>query len=642
MPESAPHELRTTCTATPAIRSRTYVDALDCFLCNCDTTETTVIRRRPWIGDIGLVSMLAVAVAVRLPRTWTVLGDNALMRMWTDAVGTVNTPLVGGDARFGWNHLGPWIFYLMAIPYRLMGRSAVGLLVGAALINVVSFVATLRCVRSLAGQRVARVVASCTLIFIVTAQGDRLLDPWNPYVVQMPFLLSLVTCWAVLNRRWQWLPWLVGAGSLCVQGHITFIAPVAVFFVAAAVSVARAPRLETRTAVRRSGLVAIIAWLPAAVDLFMPQGHNLYRVARFFVQPSKAPTSGISGGLRVVLHETGLGSSWLGGHIGLRLFSDAFDGGLGLLPGVGIIALVAAGLASRRRQDAALGSLVLLLSMLLPVAVVEMALGRGPLYPYLFGWVTLVGMMCWVAGLMAMLPLLNQRVLDKALTAGVVFLALTLVFTGVNAGLPRSPRERPQDAGIVRELVAQTERGLVRSTDYQLAHGNDNFSSIYEMGVIDSLRNNGYRISVEPSGRVLFGRHMTNTLACSYPVLSVIAQFESADAGDRIIALSDPLSAAERAHEADLVAMLIGRYSNDGWPDVADIIRFAEGNQVLVADAIHPDPALRPRVRELAVLRSRGRSIAVTVRDASAADHCDRPPAALADEQERAIPVSNR
>jgi hypothetical protein len=507
-----------------------------------DPGATHTIGRRWRVWEVCFALILVLAIIVRLPRSWTVLGDNALMRMWTDAVGTANTPMVGGDARFGWNHLGPWVFYLMAVPYRLLDRSAVGLLVGAAVINVVCLLVVMRCVRDVAGQRVAVVVAGGALLFLLTASGNRLIDPWNPYVVQLTFLLALVCCWAVLNRRWQWLPWLIGAGSLCIQGHIAFLPPVAALFIAAAYAVIKAPWINTRTAVRRSAIVAVIAWLPSLVDMFMPGGHNLYRLARFFVQPSDASTNGLSAGVRVVLRETGLSASWLDGHLGLRLFTDAFDGGLGLLPGLGIIFLIVAAIVARRRHDVVLGSLVTILGLLLPVAIVEMALGRGELYPYLFGWVTLVGMMCWVAGLIAILPARDERYVDTGLTAAVTILAICLVATGFTAGLPLSPRERPQDAGIVRQLVATAESGLSQRARYNLEHGNDAFSSIYELGVVASLRRDGFRVVVEPRGRVLFGRHMTDPLACTYPTLKIVAPYEATNTGERVLALSDPLT----------------------------------------------------------------------------------------------------
>ena len=560
-----------------------------------------------------MIATVFAAALVRLPRTWTPLGDNALMRMWTDAVGTNATPLVGGDARFGWNHLGPWIFYLMAIPYRLVGSAAVGLLVGAAAINVVSLLITLRCVRGLAGERSAAVVAAGALLFLLTATGNRLIDPWNPYVVQMPFLLSLVACWAVINRQWRWLPWLVGAGSLSVQSHITFVVPVMVLVILATVTVVRSDSSLTKPAVRSAVIVAAIAWLPTLIDLFLPQRHNLYRVGRFFAQTSSAPTNGVHAGVAVVLRETGLRASWLGAHLGRRPFVDGFDGGLGLLPGVGVALLIVAAVVALRRRDTVLGSLVLILGLLLPAAVVEMALGQGELFPYLFGWVTLVGMMCWVAGILVVLQTFKAAAVKWTLATGAVALAICLLATGFTAGLPRSPRERGGDATLVRQLVVQTELRLSRETRYRLVHGSDAYSSIYELGVVGELRHDGYHIAVEPNAVVLFGRHMIDNRAASYPILKIVAPYESAGPNENVVALSDPLSPTERSHEALLVTTLATSYERDASPDAANIVRYFDGDLVLVAGFVHPDPQLEPLLRDLASSRKRGRSIAVIV-----------------------------
>lgn len=565
--------------------------------------------RPHWQGAVAL--LMVVAAAVRLPRSWTPLGDNGLMRMWTDAVGTRATPLIGGDSRFAWNHLGPWVFYLLAIPYRLLGTSAEGLLVGAAAIGIVSVWVTLRCVRSVAGEGAAAVVAIGALVFLVTAAGNRLIDPWNPYVVQLPFLLSVVTCWAVVNRQWRWLAWLVAACSLCVQSHIAFLPPSLVLLVIAVVAVVRAGRAETRSAVRAAGIVAFIAWLPTLIDLLLPHRHNLYRVVRFLARPSATGHNGLRAGVGVLLRETGLRASWLGGHLGLRLFTDAFDGGVGLLPGLGIVTLLAAGVHARRRRDRVAGSLVLIVALLVPVAVVEFTLGQGLLYPYLFGWVTIVGMLCWVTGALAVLQRLEGTAASLGAQVAALAVAAWLVVIGIGAALPRSPRERVGDAAIVRRLVAEAEVHLSRTTSYRLAHGSDSYSSVYEIGVVDGLRHDGYHIVVVPAAFVLFGRHMTDGHALSYATLSIVAPYEAAGPGDEVIALNDPLTATERAREASLISTLNDAYQADAKPDAARIVYDGEGDQVLIAGFAHPDPALDPLLRDLAKLRRRGRSVAV-------------------------------
>ena len=585
-----------------------------------DDPHPTIVDRHWRRWELATATLVVVAALVRMPLRWTPLGDNALMRMWTDAVGTRNTPLVGGDARYGWNHLGPWLFYLLAITYRLLGRSAVGLLAGAAAINAVSVVLVMRCVRSFAGERAAAVVTGGALLFLVTASGDRLVNPWNPYVVQLPFLVALLCCWAVLDRRHEWLALLVGAGSLCVQAHITFIVPVSLLVGMAAASTFRARSALRSVHVRRAVIVAVVAWLPTAIDLVLPGRHNLYHVVRFFIAPTAHRSSGMSAGIDVVLRETGLRSSWLGGHLGLRLFTDGYDGGLGLLPGIGLVFLVLTTLLAWRRHDRVLGALVGIIAVLLPAGVTEMALGRGELYPYLFGWVTLVGMMCWAALAIAIVhsPLASGRAalrMTWVLDSSVVVTASVLVIAGIGALPPRSPRERRGDAAIVRRLVAQSEPQLSRSARYQLVHGSDIYSSIYELGVVDELRHDGYNVTVPPTAEVLFGRHMIDRRAPSYPKLSIVAPFEQPATGSRVLALSDPLNPTQRVEEAALVSSLAEEYARTGDPqgDATGIVRLAEGDLVLLAGFVHPDPHAQPMLQRLATLREQGRSIAVVL-----------------------------
>jgi hypothetical protein len=143
------------------------------------------------------------------------------------------------------------------------------------------------------------------------------------------------------------------------------------------------------------------------------------------------------------------------------------------------------------------------------------------------------------------------------LEAAAAGLAFWLLVVGIDARLPRSPRERPEDAAIVRHLVTSSEQRLSRDVHYRLDHGSDSFNSIYELGVVDELRADGYRITVEPAAIVLFGRHMIDDHAASYPALRVVAPYETTMVDDTVIALSDARTPAERAREADLSATLI-------------------------------------------------------------------------------------
>ena len=49
--------------------------------------------------------------------------DIALIESRVRDIGTRSTPLVGPYSRYGWNHPGPFFFYALTIPYRLLGSN---------------------------------------------------------------------------------------------------------------------------------------------------------------------------------------------------------------------------------------------------------------------------------------------------------------------------------------------------------------------------------------------------------------------------------------------------------------------------------------------------------------------------------------
>jgi hypothetical protein len=571
-----------------------------------------------------VVVCVAFAAVLRLPGRWTPLGDNALMSGWTRAVFSAHPPLVGGDARYGWNHLGPWLFYLFAVPVRLLGDSPVGLLVGAAALNVVSLALVLAAARRVAGGRAAAVIVGGALLFLLTAVGDRLIDPWNPYAVQLVFLVTVVSVWAVLNGAWRWLAVAIGAGSLCIQAHITFLVPVAGLV---AVGVVYGIVNARRTTARRlipAAVVAVVAWLPPAIDAVLPGRHNIADVVGFFIRPSHDRAVGFGRAAGAVLRETGLESSWLGWRVPLLGVIDSFTGAGGVLPGLGLLWLACAGISAHRRHDRPLGTLVALVAGLVPLAVLELSQGRGPLFPYLFGWVTILGILTWAVGLVAVVRRPGRTWTAVAIGAVPLMLAGTLAVTAADSGLPRSPRERPSDAALVDRLVNQFEGAVPRRGSYLLVHGQDCFSSIYEHGVTDRLRRDGYRIVVGPNEAVLFGRHMVDPRSQALPTITVLAPYETVPDGSRLVAVDDPLTPTERSEEAMLVDRLTGAYLAAGSQQAADIVRTFDGDTVGLAGFVHPDSALEGALKRVVALRKRGRAVAVVLGPSSVAPELRR------------------
>ena len=85
---------------------------------------------------LGLVPLLvsAVNVIVRVASSYYPAGDVAGTELHVRDVGH-HPVLLGLFSRDGWNHPGPILFYVLAVPYRLTGGRSIGLLLGALLIN---------------------------------------------------------------------------------------------------------------------------------------------------------------------------------------------------------------------------------------------------------------------------------------------------------------------------------------------------------------------------------------------------------------------------------------------------------------------------------------------------------------------------
>lgn len=573
---------------------------------------------RRW--ETWCVVLLALAAALRSSGSWIPTGDNALTTMWVDAVGRSGTPLTGGDARFGWNHLGPWLYWLLAVPYRLFGSSPVGILVGAAAINVVGVVVIARSVRDTAGEAAAACWCAATLWIVLASPRPLLTDPWNPIVVQLPFVACVACCWAIISGHLRWWPWLIGGLTLAAQSHIVFLPPSALLVVVAATASWRRHRTEIRLVVRRTILVAFLGWLPPLIDLLIPGRRNALRILRYVTERASADQHpSWRQAFNVVLRETGLSAGWLGQRPPLVPVSDAFGGGVGVGPGLGLAVLLGAGVVAWRRRDRLGGRLFALVSALMILAPIQLRLMSGPLYPYVFGWVSNVGMICWLAAGFVLVRAIGKvpvAAIRHAWVAPVVVAAMIVAVSG-HARLPRSPLERPGDGAVVAQLADDAMRRLDIHERYRIAVRTDRYNSIYAHGVLLRLLEDGYQIAAEPLQAGLFGRALVADDAATRPIIAVVAPWEGPQPGDVVLAAIDPLSPVDRTEAAGLSATLAAGYRADGFPVAANIVETADGRDVLFAAFVDGDPSKQTLLNRLADLRDAGRSIAVVERPPS-------------------------
>src|SRR4051812_34887712 len=182
-------------------------------------------RARRRIGLFAVVVVLVVlplivAVASLIGTHWHASGDDALELLRIREVGSRHMPLTGAQSRFGWNHPGPLLFWGLAPFNWAFGPS--GVLVGVGLLNAAALVATLFIARRRGGLAFVVVLGIAMLALLRALGSIVLIDPWNPWVAVVPFLLYLLLAWSVAERDYGALPALVAVGSFLAQTHVGY------------------------------------------------------------------------------------------------------------------------------------------------------------------------------------------------------------------------------------------------------------------------------------------------------------------------------------------------------------------------------------------------------------------------------------
>jgi hypothetical protein len=429
--------------------------------------ETTARPVRPaWVrlasspNAAALVTLVvflvsAVALVVRWRNDFTPLGDLAITELTVREVGH-HAVLLGPYSRFHWWHPGPMLWYLLAIPYRLLGSRSIGTGVGAALISGVAATGMVFAAGRVGGRRLAWWSALVVGIFVWAMGPELLRYPWNPYLTVLPAALLVMLAWAAACGEAWAIPAALGTGTFLVQSHIGY-APlvIATSAVAAVVLVVRIRRGDLELGgvrLRRVALISVgllvVLWAPPLVDQLVHDPGNVSEVVRFFREhdPDHTVGDGASTTYRglgtvveqVVAHRTGYG-------VGREMpaWTDVAT----------LVALVAATVVAVRRRLYDALTLLGLTAVLGLVAVWSVSRIIGAVEPYLVQWIAVTSPIAWIA-----VGAVGMRVVPRARLAptrrgatlvragGVAVVALALVLVGVNAW--SSIRALPPDAQL--------------------------------------------------------------------------------------------------------------------------------------------------------------------------------------------------
>jgi hypothetical protein len=324
----------------------------------------------------------AARLLIALPRPFLAGGDAAFMELAVRrALGF--DQLLGPYSRFAWNHPGPVLFYLFAPLYWLSGRRSRSLFLCAWLLNLGCAIAVVAVIRHRLGEGAARAVAALLALFLVATQFHVLINPWNPSLLGIPFLLLVVLGADAGGGSVASLIGAAAVGTYLVQTHVGMLPVVGVTLALAlagwVVAQARSPEAVERHGRRRAlvagTLILGVLWAGPVVEQFTGSPGNAGKIVRFFRDPSGETRSHSFGDAGVAVAKAAT-RPFAG--LGVEHHPVAALVGTGILGG-----LVA--VAARRRSPfaARLGALG---AVNVAIAVAATTRVVGELQPYLFEW----------------------------------------------------------------------------------------------------------------------------------------------------------------------------------------------------------------------------------------------------------------
>lgn len=348
---------------------------------------------------VGIVALLVGSD----PHTRFV-GDNALNELRLGDVGNFSV-LLGPYSRDGWSHPGPSLYYLFAVPYRLLGHRSSSFAAGALVLNGLCALGIVVIARRISGRIVMLLTAAAVGTLLVNLGWEFLRNPWNPYVTVLPLGALFASCWAVAGGRWRYLPAVAALATFCVQTHIAYLpmtVPVVLWALGGASISHRGHRRSEATASRRVvpivTTIAVLAlmWIPPVVDQLDGMG-NLNATRVYFQHQSDR--QGFERAIRVVGDEFTLAPHWLvGSEPPVPVTSEPRSLYRTPVPFLGLVWL-AIGVTTWRRQRRDLRQLAVGTLVLTAAALVAVATTTGTLFDYRLRVLWVVGVFGAIVGL---------------------------------------------------------------------------------------------------------------------------------------------------------------------------------------------------------------------------------------------------
>ncbi|MET0902182.1 MAG: hypothetical protein ABWZ52_02985, partial [Acidimicrobiales bacterium] len=330
-------------------------------------------------------------------------GDESIVELRVRDVGTSVTPAVGSYSRFGANHPGPAWFYVLVVPYRLLGSDHAALAAGTLIAGMASLVAIALIVKRLGGMTLMIVAAAMLAVFVHSLGLSLVSSPWEPTGLILPCAALLFLTLAAVEGTHLALP-LVGAVA-CVlaqaQGTLAVFA-LAMGGLAVAASLVRLARVpdERRREVIALGLTATLVlalWAPPLVQQVRGDPGNLTAFLRS-IRDVDLPTLGLGPAWRLTAGQLGAGGGWLGTDLPLHARTAVVDtAALPLLPLAVLPMIAGLVLSARDRSARPARSLAGVVLVACAAAVASLSQLVGDLFLWIPSWTQVLGFGAWLA-----------------------------------------------------------------------------------------------------------------------------------------------------------------------------------------------------------------------------------------------------
>jgi hypothetical protein len=358
-----------------------------------------------------VVVVAVVLVLLPMVAAWIVdhghgyspLGDEALIDLHVRDLLAGHLPTLGPWSRYGWNHPGPALYYLLAPFSLLSGKAGWGTMAGGAALQALAVIG----IAWVAWRRGGWKLSLATMVMVAVMYSTKavavVLDPWNPYVV-FPFVALLAfAVWASISGDPLQMVTAVFAGSFLVQSHIGYAPFVVVSVLVVAVMLTvdlrhgRLPRARWGRIGAGAVVVGGLMWLPPIVQQFTGEHGNLSAIADYFTSGS-THGMGLSDGFHYYASNFSFPPPWLLPQHRDAVFLHQASLAWLIVP----VVLVVAGLwAARRTGSSGDARLVAVAGLFALTGALAYSGIEPPPWQYLAMWRIPVAVLVWFASLWA-------------------------------------------------------------------------------------------------------------------------------------------------------------------------------------------------------------------------------------------------